>query len=102
MIIRDENGRALGVENLSDLTDEISEIEKILNQAHKNKKKGKTMPQEEKEALKSRIEDLKVLMNSASEEIKNGANAMQIIALIKEMAKLKKITEKLAECINDD
>ena len=42
MIIRDENGRALGVENLSDLTDEISEIEKILNQAHKNKKKGNT------------------------------------------------------------
>ncbi|MEE1066790.1 MAG: hypothetical protein UH249_11725 [Acutalibacteraceae bacterium] len=102
MIIRDENGRALGVENLSDLTDEISEIEKILNQAHKNKKKGKTMPPEEKESLKCRIEDLKVLMNSASEEIKNGANAMQIIALIKEMAKLKKITEKLAECINDD
>ena len=49
------------------------------------------MPPEEKESLKCRIEDLKVLMNSASEEIKNGANAMQIIALIKEMAKLKNL-----------
>ena len=102
MIIRDENGRAIGVENLSDLTDEISDIEKVLNQAHKNKKKGIPMPQEEKDALKIRIEDLKILVNSATEEIKSGANAMQIIALIKEMSKLKKITEKLAECVKDD
>lgn len=102
MIIRDENGRALGIENLSDLTEEISDIEKILNQALKNKKKGIPMPQDEKETLKCRIEDLKILVNSAAEEIKTGANTMQIIALIKEMSKLKKITEKLAECVNDD
>ena len=60
------------------------------------------MPQDEKDALKLRIEDLKVLMSSASEEIKNGANTMQIISLIREMAKLKKITENLAECVKDD
>ena len=60
------------------------------------------MPQDEKDALKIRIEDLKVLMTSASEEIKNGANAMQIISLIREMSKLKKITENLAECVKDD
>lgn len=102
MIIRDENGRATGVENISDLTEEISDIEKILNKALKNKKKNIPMPQDEKDALKLRIEDLKVLMSSASEEIKNGANAMQIISLIREMAKLKKITENLAECVKDD
>lgn len=102
MIIRDENGRATGVENISDLTEEISDIEKILNKALKNKKKKIPMPQDEKDALKLRIEDLKVLMSSASEEIKNGANAMQIISLIREMSKLKKITENLAECVKDD
>ncbi|MBP3939819.1 MAG: hypothetical protein IK955_10470 [Clostridia bacterium] len=102
MIIRDENGRATGVENISDLTEEISNIEKILNKALKNKKKNIPMPQDEKDALKLRIEDLKVLMSSASEEIKNGANTMQIISLIREMAKLKKITENLAECVKDD
>lgn len=102
MIIRDENGRATGVENISDLTEEISDIEKILNKALKNKKKKVPMPQDEKDALKLRIEDLKILMSSASEEIKNGANAMQIISLIREMAKLKKITENLAECVKDD
>lgn len=102
MIIRDENGRATGVENISDLTEEISDIEKILNKALKNKKKNIPMPQDEKDALKLRIEDLKVLMSSASEEIKNGANTMQIISLIREMAKLKKITENLAECVKDD
>ena len=102
MIIRDENGRAIGVEKLSDLTEEISDIEKVLNKALKNKKKNIPMPQDEKDALKIRIEDLKVLMTSASEEIKNGANAMQIISLIREMSKLKKITENLAECVKDD
>lgn len=102
MILRDENGRATGIEELSDLTDEISDIEKVLNTALKNKKKDIRMPEDEKEALKCRIEDLKVLASSATEEIKNGANTMQILALIKEMSKLKKITEKLAECVNDD
>lgn len=102
MIIRDENGRAIGVEQISDLTDEIADIEKVLNKALKNKKKNIPMPEDEKEVLKFRVEDLKVLVSSVSEEIKTGANAMQIIALIKEMAKLKKITEKLAECVNND
>ena len=102
MIIRDEEGKAIGFEKLSDLTQEISDLEKILNKALKNKKKNIPMPQDEKDALKIRIEDLKTLMNSATEEIKNGANAMQIISLIREMSKLKKITESLAECVNDD
>lgn len=102
MIIRNEEGRAIGIENLSDLTEEISDIEKVLNKALKNKKKNIPMPQDEKDALKIRIEDLKVLMSSASEEIKHGANTMQIISLIREMSKLKKITENLAECVKDD
>ena len=102
MIIRDEEGRAIGVEKLSDLTDEISDIEKVLNKALKNKKKNIPMPQEEKDALKRRMEDLNVLMPLASEEVKNGANAMQIISFIREMSKLKKITESLAECVKDD
>ncbi len=102
MIIRDKDGRAIGVEKLSDLTEEISDLEKVLNKALKNKKKNIPMPQDEKDVLKLRLEDLKVLMSSASEEIKSGANAMQIISFIKEMSKLKSITEKLAECVKDD
>lgn len=102
MIIRNEEGRAIGFEKLSDLTQEVSELEKTLNKALKNKKKNIPMPQEEKDAIKLRLEDIKVLMPSANEELKSGANAMQIISFIKEMAKLKKITESLAECVNDD
>lgn len=102
MILRDEEGRAIGIERVSDLTDEISDIEKVLNAALKNKKKNIPMPQEEKEALTRRLEDLKVLMPAAAEDIKAEANAMEIISFIKEMAKLKKITEKLAECVNND
>lgn len=102
MIIRDEEGRAIGFEKLSDLTQEVSDLEKILNKALKNKKKNIPMPQDEKDEIKFRLEDLKVLMASANEELKSGANAMQIISFIKEMAKLKKITENLAECVKDD
>lgn len=102
MIIRDEEGRAIGFEKLSDLTQEVSDLEKILNKALKNKKKNIPMPQDEKDEIKFRLEDLKVLMVSANEELKSGANAMQIISFIKEMSKLKKITENLAECVKDD
>ena len=102
MILRDEEGRAIGIERVSDLTDEISDIEKVLNTALKNKKKNIPMPQEEKDDLTRRLEDLKVLMPAAAEDIKAEANAMEIISFIKEMAKLKKITEKLAECVNND
>lgn len=102
MILRDEEGRAIGIERVSDLTDEIADIEKVLNTALKNKKKNIPMPQEEKDDLTRRLEDLKVLMPAAAEDIKAGANAMEIISFIKEMAKLKKITEKLSECVNND
>lgn len=102
MILRDEEGRAIGIERVSDLTDEIADIEKVLNTALKNKKKNIPMPQEEKDDLTRRLEDLKVLMPAAAEDIKAEANAMEIISFIKEMAKLKKITEKLAECVNND
>ena len=51
MIIRNEEGRAIRIENLSDLTEEISDIEKVLNKALKNKKKNIPMPQDEKDAL---------------------------------------------------
>lgn len=102
MIIRDEEGRAIGFEKLSDLTQEVSELEKILNKALKNKKKNIPMPQDEKDEIKFRLENIKALMSSANEELKSGANAMQIISFIKEMAKLKKITENLAECVKDD
>lgn len=102
MILRDEEGRAIGIERVSDLTDEIADIEKVLNKALKNKKKNIPMSQEEKNALNLRLEDLKILMPSAAEDIKAGANAMEIISFLKEISKLKKITEKLAECVNDD
>lgn len=102
MILRDEEGRAIGIERVSDLTEEIADIEKVLNKALKNQNKGISMPQEEKDELIFRIQDLRVLMPAVAEDIKTGANAMEIISFIKEMSKLKKITEKLEKCVNND
>ena len=90
MIIRDENGRAVGIESLSDITKEIEDIEKVFNNAIKNKKKGGSMPEEEKEALKLRLEDVKTLMADVDDSVKQNANAMEVISFIKSLTKLKK------------
>lgn len=102
MIIRDENGRAVGAERLSDITNEIDEIERIFNKAIKNKKKGGSMPQEEKDAVKLRLEDVKVLMSDVDEEIKKSANAMEIISFIKSLTKLKKLADNAKSELGND
>ncbi|MBP3446831.1 MAG: hypothetical protein IJN78_08930 [Clostridia bacterium] len=102
MIIRDENGRAVGIEQLSDITKEIDEIESIFNKAIKAKKKGGSMSDEEKEALKLRLEDVKVLMSGVDDEVKHGANAMEIIAFIKSLTKLKKLADNAKSEFGND
>ena len=102
MILRDENGRAVGIERLSDITKEIDDIESIFNKAIKNKKKGGSMSEEEKEALKLRLGDVKVLMAGIDDEVKKSANAMEVIAFIKSLTKLKKLADNAkAEFEND-
>ncbi len=102
MIIRDENGNATGIESLSDITKEIDEIESIFEKALKAKKKGDSMPQEDKEALKHRMEELKVLIAAADENVKKNANAMEVIAFIKSLAKLKKFADTAKSELNND
>lgn len=102
MILRNEEGRAIGAERLSDVTDEIADVEKVINKALKNKRKGNRLSDEERDALTLRVKDLGVLVSSISDELKHGANTMEIIAFIREIAKLKKLTESIAECCKDD
>ncbi len=102
MIIRDENGRAIGIERLSDITKEIDEIESIINKAVKNKKKGGSMSDEEKADMKLRLEDVKVLMSGVDDEVKHNSNAMEIIAFIKSLTKLKKLADSAKSELEND
>ena len=102
MIIRDENGRAVGIESLSDITKEIEDIEKVFNNAVKNKKKGGSMPEDEKEALKLRLEDVKTLMADVDDSVKQNANAMEVISFIKSLTKLKKFADNAKKELGND
>ena len=102
MIIRDENGRAVGIESLSDITKEIEDIEKVFNNAVKNKKKGGSMPEEEKEALKLRLEDVKTLMAAVDDGVKQNANAMEVISFIKSLTQLKKFADNAKKELGND
>lgn len=102
MIIRDENGKAVSAESLSDITKEITEIEKIFDTAVKNKKNGASMPQDEKDALQARMEDLKVLISTVEDSVKKNANTMEILGFVKALTKLKKFADAISNGANDD
>lgn len=102
MIIRDEKGRAISVEKLSDITSEINDIEDIISKAVANKKNGGSMSAEEKAELNTRMEDLKVIMSSVGKDMQSKAKPMELMSFIKALTKLKKLAETdLSELKND-
>lgn len=102
MIIKDENDSTLSVHSLSDITKEINEIEAIFSKAIANKKKGGSMHADEKEALTERIKDLNVIVSSVSKDMLTTAKAVEVVAFLKALNKLKKLSETdLSEFKND-
>lgn len=102
MIIKDENDSTLSVHSLSDITKEINEIEAIFSKAIANKKKGGSMPADEKEALTERMKDLNVIVSSVSKDMLTTAKAVEVVAFLKALNKLKKLSETdLSEFKND-
>lgn len=102
MIIKDENDGALSLESLSDITKEINEIEAIFSKAIANKKKGGSMPQEEKDELKARMEGLNAVMTTVGKEMQEKAKPMELLSFIKALAKLKKVAEVGKSELNND
>ncbi len=102
MIIRDENGRAISVESLSDVTKEINEVEDIFSKAISAKKTGGSMPENEKEALKLRMEDLGVIMSNIDDDLKHSAKPWELMPFIKALTKLKKLADAAKSELNND
>lgn len=98
MIKRDEDGKIIAVDKLSSVTSELKNIEKKLSVAVK--KKGQLTEDEDKELAKS-ASDMKELFALVSPSLQKGANPMELIGFLKQVAKMKELSEKLKEFKND-
>ena len=52
--------------------------------------------------MKLRLEDVKVLMSGVDDEVKHNANAMEVIAFIKSLTKLKKLADSAKSELEND
>ncbi len=102
MILRDDEGRALRAESLSDITKEIGEIEDIIATAAENKKRGGSMSEDEREVLSIRIEDLKSVITAIDDDMKKNAKTFELLAFIKQFTKFKKLIDDLQRLKDND
>ncbi len=102
MIIKDNTEKGAYAENISDITEEIKAIESIISEAAKNRKNGGSLTDEEREALNIRIKDLQTVISNLDDATKKKANAMELIAFIKELTKFKKLVDGLKKDAEND
>lgn len=99
MINRDENGKVISADSISDITDELSEIESLMNKTVKKGPEG--LDEEEKNSLISKIDDMNILINIATDEIKKGGNPMALLGFLKQVMKIKSAAEKFKDTFGD-
>ncbi len=95
MIIRNEDGRAVFAENISDITKEIRSLEATISEAVENRKKGSPLNDEERAQLNLKVEDLKTVISNLDDDTKKKAGAVELISFVKELTKFKKFVDDL-------
>ena len=94
MITRNENGEILSVDSLKDITEAAQafrkEMDILLNNDANN-------VEERKQGALAKANDLKALMNCVTPELKDKASAMEKIAFVKELLKMKSVTDENQE-----
>lgn len=98
MINRDENGIPVSFDKLSDVTDALKNIEKKLNLAIK---KGDLMTEDEKAEVIEATKDLEPLIKLVKPENQSGVNPIELIGFLKQVMKIKSLTEKIQGTEND-
>lgn len=98
MINRDENGVPVSADSISDVTDALKDIEKTMTLIVK---KGDKMSEEEKTAALEEIKELEPLMKLISPESQKGANPLELISFLKQVMKIKTLSEKIQGMEND-
>lgn len=99
MINRDENGVVISADSISDITKELSDIEKLMNKTVKSG--AESLDEEEKSALISKINDMNILINFATEKMKNSSNPLELIGFVKQVMKIKTSAEKFKDTFGE-
>ena len=91
MITRDENGRPVSAQSVSDITHELSRMEKML---------GSDMSKltvDEKRQLVDDLSSLKELIALVTPEMQKASNPLELMGFMKQVLKIKNTAEKFKE-----
>lgn len=96
MIIRDEEGRPISAEKVSDVSDELAKVEKKL------RSDVTAMSDEEKKELLSELSELKDIFALVTPELQKASNPIELMGFMKQVLKIKTAAEKFKEKNIDD
>lgn len=91
MIIRDEEGRPIAAEKVSDVSDELAGIEKKL------RADVKKMSDEEKNELINELSELQDIIGLVTPELQKSSNPIELMGFMKQVLKIKNTAEKFKE-----
>lgn len=91
MIIRDEEGRPIAAEKVSDVSDELAGIEKKL------RADVKKMSDEEKKDLINELSELQDIIGLVTPELQKLSNPIELMGFMKQVLKIKNTAEKFKE-----
>lgn len=91
MIIRDENGRPVSAEKVSDVSDELARIEKKLRADVAD------MSDEDKAQLVGELSELKDIIALVTPELQKSSNPIEMMGFMKQVLKIKNTAEKFKE-----
>lgn len=91
MIIRDEEGRPIAAEKVSDISDELAGIEKKL------RADVKKMSDEEKKELINELSELQDIIGLVTPELQKSSNPIELMGFMKQVLKIKNTAEKFKE-----
>lgn len=91
MIIRDEEGRPIAAEKVSDVSDELAGIEKKL------RADVKKMSDEEKKELINELSELQNIIGLVTPELQQSSNPIELMGFMKQVLKIKNTAEKFKE-----
>lgn len=91
MIIRDEEGRPIAAEKVSDVSDELAGIEKKL------RADVKKMSDEEKKELINKLSELQDIIGLVTPELQKSSNPIELMGFMKQVLKIKNTAEKFKE-----
>ena len=91
MIIRDEEGRPIAAEKVSDVSDELAGIEKKL------RADVKKMSDEGKKELINELSELQDIIGLVTPELQKSSNPIELMGFMKQVLKIKNTAEKFKE-----